>query len=229
MSFSAHASRLTVILLPAASQQQQQRRPDDASMSFGMRFLSRGQQIVKWSGRGVVIGIQSVAVLHLVSYHLGYVRNSTGASMIPTLAPDGDILLHLRIPFYQLLLRTSQRWEKLRGGSAADETEDTSDSVWESIQLRKTRNTLRLKLGDLVVATSPANPSKQVCKRVLGLPGDTVLMDPRFKDSASVIVPRGHVFLAGDNLANSTDSRNYGTVPMGLIQGRVVARVSRLT
>jgi inner membrane protease subunit 1 len=38
-------------------------------------------------------------------------------------------------------------------------------------------------------------------------------------------VPEGHVFLAGDNLPWSRDSRNYGPVPMGLINGKIVARV----
>ncbi|TSM20269.1 Mitochondrial inner membrane protease subunit 1 [Bagarius yarrelli] len=36
-----------------------------------------------------------------------------------------------------------------------------------------------------------------------------------------VAVPRGHVWLEGDNLQNSTDSRSYGPVPYGLIRGRV--------
>lgn len=40
-----------------------------------------------------------------------------------------------------------------------------------------------------------------------------------------VQIPEGHVFLAGDNLPWSRDSRNYGPVPMGLINGKIIARV----
>jgi mitochondrial inner membrane protease subunit 1 len=35
------------------------------------------------------------------------------------------------------------------------------------------------------------------------------------------VVPQGHVWLQGDNLNNSTDSRSYGAVPLALVRGRV--------
>lgn len=41
-------------------------------------------------------------------------------------------------------------------------------------------------------------------------------------------VPQGHVWLQGDNVVNSTDSRNYGPVPAALVKGKVVYRVSAL-
>lgn len=37
-------------------------------------------------------------------------------------------------------------------------------------------------------------------------------------------VPDGHVWLVGDNLPWSRDSREYGPVPMGLIVGKVLAK-----
>jgi len=39
-------------------------------------------------------------------------------------------------------------------------------------------------------------------------------------------VPRGHVWLEGDNLENSSDSRSYGPVPYGLLRSRVIYKVS---
>lgn len=43
--------------------------------------------------------------------------------------------------------------------------------------------------------------------------------------SKEIYVPKGMVWLEGDNSENSADSRMYGPVPMGLIQSRVVCKV----
>lgn len=40
-----------------------------------------------------------------------------------------------------------------------------------------------------------------------------------------IYVPKGMVWLEGDNSENSTDSRTYGPVPIGLIQSRVLYKV----
>ncbi len=90
----------------------------------------------------------------------------------------------------------------------------------------------QLAVGDIVVARSPVNPRHTVCKRVAGLPGGRV--DPlgrphasssSFSPSSSIPIPPGHVWLQGDNAANSTDSRAYGPVPLALVRGRVRWRV----
>ena len=82
-----------------------------------------------------------------------------------------------------------------------------------------------IALGDVVIARSPVNPKQFVCKRVLGVAGDTVCSDPTVDGAPMVSVPVGHVWLQGDNMHNSTDSRAYGPVPAGLVKGRVVYRV----
>lgn len=86
-----------------------------------------------------------------------------------------------------------------------------------------------LQRGQLVTAVSPLNPSHQVLKRVVGLGGDTVLVDPSGEHGERdrwVKVPKGSVWLAGDNASNSIDSRDYGPVPEGLLKGVVIAKVS---
>ncbi|NXV40094.1 IMP1L protease, partial [Rissa tridactyla] len=51
-----------------------------------------------------------------------------------------------------------------------------------------------------------------------------LLLNFNFHKSA-LIVPKGHVWLEGDNLRNSTDSRCYGPVPYGLIRGRICFKI----
>lgn len=38
-------------------------------------------------------------------------------------------------------------------------------------------------------------------------------------------VPRGHVWLQGDNLLHSRDSREYGPIPLALVRGKVLCQV----
>lgn len=81
-----------------------------------------------------------------------------------------------------------------------------------------------IRKGDVVIATSVQNPRQRVCKRVLGLEGDVVDV-PGMGEGQRVRVPKGHVWLQGDNALNSTDSRHYGPVPYATLRGRVVTKV----
>ncbi|KAJ2786110.1 hypothetical protein H4R18_000142 [Coemansia javaensis] len=83
----------------------------------------------------------------------------------------------------------------------------------------------RLRVGDLVVYHSPADPGRRAIKRVLGAAGDVLCVDPTRDRLAYVQIPRGHVWLQGDNYSNSTDSRAYGPIPLALVRGRVLACV----
>jgi inner membrane protease subunit 1 len=84
-----------------------------------------------------------------------------------------------------------------------------------------------LKRGDLVTFRSPSNPLTLVCKRIIGLPGDVVNVDPIDLEMSKqhCLVPEGHVWVQGDNATASIDSRTYGPLPMGLIQAKIACRV----
>ena len=104
-----------------------------------------------------------------------------------------------------------------------------------------------LKLGDIVQAQHPLFPRMAIGKRVVGMPGDYVLRDENLAATAGgawvegfgdgraeqpgnherseplmVQVPEGHVWLAGDNMAWSRDSRFYGPVPLALIKAKTL-------
>ncbi|KFM79088.1 Mitochondrial inner membrane protease subunit 1, partial [Stegodyphus mimosarum] len=74
--------------------------------------------------------------------------------------------------------------------------------------------------GDIIVSRSPSNPKLFICKRVKAIPGDKVR-----RGFVTQVVPQGHVWLEGDNRHNSTDSRTYGPVPIGLLRSRAICRI----
>lgn len=100
--------------------------------------------------------------------------------------------------------------------------------------LKKYRLGRGIEIGDCVVALKPTDPDQRVCKRVTGMPGDLILVDPSNISDASgeddgesfnqfIRVPEGHCWVTGDNLAHSLDSRTYNCMPLGLIKGKIVA------
>ena len=76
------------------------------------------------------------------------------------------------------------------------------------------------KKGDVVISHCPYDIDKTVCKRIAAVEGETVVFGEQ-----EIVVPRGHVWLLGDNVNNSTDSRRYGAVSTQLIIGRVALKV----
>jgi mitochondrial inner membrane protease subunit 1 len=82
--------------------------------------------------------------------------------------------------------------------------------------------------GDVVVAASPTDPKKSVCKRIRAVEGDTVkvpMTDHGGFRYETHEIPKGHVWLQGDNPLNSTDSRQYGPVPVTMLKYRIFCRV----
>ncbi|KAK1780392.1 mitochondrial inner membrane protease [Copromyces sp. CBS 386.78] len=101
-----------------------------------------------------------------------------------------------------------------------------------------------VKVGDLVVYQIPISTSGELgVKRIMGMPGDYVLVDTPVPgggtvegevlgerpggdgDDIMIQVPEGHCWVVGDNLTASRDSRTFGPVPLALIRGKVFAKI----
>lgn len=107
--------------------------------------------------------------------------------------------------------------------------------------------------GDVVVFKYPKNPKQYFIKRLIGLPGETVLVDSKgnvfIKDKDGKIVltldepyvahPKegpveralkdGEYFMMGDNRAGSFDSRAWGPVDRDLLIGKAFLRLFPLS
>lgn len=93
--------------------------------------------------------------------------------------------------------------------------------------------------GDIIVFDFPLNPNEELIKRVIGLPGDTILVDngqvyvngqllnepyisnaPRYTGSWNV--KEGEIFVLGDNRNNSNDSKDWGLLPAENVVGKAI-------
>jgi signal peptidase I len=102
-----------------------------------------------------------------------------------------------------------------------------------------------IQRGDIVLFRFPLGTTGRAIKRVVALAGDRVRISARSvivegrairiaggpSDTArrirTELVPRGHVFLLGDNAAASIDSRSFGAVPETEIVARSLLVIDR--
>jgi signal peptidase I len=95
------------------------------------------------------------------------------------------------------------------------------------------------QLGDVVVFHYPRDPEQEYIKRVIGISGDQVKISsgqvyvndqpiaepyiaapPRYQ--SEWLVPEGSLFVLGDNRNNSSDSHNWGPVPIENVIGKAL-------
>lgn len=82
-----------------------------------------------------------------------------------------------------------------------------------------------LQRGEIVVFSTPHDPSKIAVKRIVGLPGDKIRPLEGFEGGDEVIVQHHHMWVEGDadDREKSRDSNWYGQISQNLVIGRVVA------
>ena len=105
-------------------------------------------------------------------------------------------------------------------------------------------NKLAVKLndiqrGDIIVFHFPQNVKEDYIKRIIGLPGDSIVIrankvyvnnqeitesyisaEPAY--NGTWVVPEGNLFVLGDNRNQSSDSHSWGYVPINLVVGKAL-------
>lgn len=93
--------------------------------------------------------------------------------------------------------------------------------------------------GDIIVFHYPLHPEEDYIKRVIGLPGDSVIIgggqvivngeeleEPYIAASPTYsnqwTVPEGQIFVLGDNRNQSSDSHSWGFVPTEKVVGKAM-------
>jgi signal peptidase I len=131
-------------------------------------------------------------------------------------------------------------------GASMEPTFHTEEYIFTSKVTYKFRDYHR---GDVVVFKSPKNPDIEYIKRIIGVPGDVVMVkdnevfvnnkqltEPYIADKTPlweggymvdgepVTVPEGYLLVMGDNRPRSSDSREFGPIVMESIVGQVFYR-----
>jgi len=92
----------------------------------------------------------------------------------------------------------------------------------------KTINKNTIKTKDLLLDPNNNNSNNKITgdsKTLVKIVKEEIKNMERRVPLAEIIIPPGHVWIEGDNTKNSSDSRYYGPVPIGLIKSRVILRV----
>lgn len=131
-------------------------------------------------------------------------------------------------------------------GASMEPTFHTGEYILTSRVTYKMRSYQR---GDVIVFKSPRNPDIEYIKRIIGLPGDRIMIkdselyvnnivvkepyisaptnlwDQGFtKNGVEFTVPQDELFVMGDNRPRSSDGREFGPIPTASVIGQVFYR-----
>lgn len=140
-----------------------------------------------------------------------------------------------------ILLARTVRIAVVHGHSMAPSLKEGDYLVTETVSPRLGN----IERFDLIVFNCPALGGREVVKRVIALPGETVkisvgrvyvdgkeLEQPFLRSGGYAhwgpgVVPEGSYFVLGDNRVSSVDSTAWGPIPARLVTGVVRAKISQ--
>lgn len=131
-------------------------------------------------------------------------------------------------------------------GASMEPSFNSGDYILTSRVTYKFRD---MERGDVVVFNAPKNPDIEYIKRIIGLPGDKIVIRGQevyvndqimtenyitaktnvwetgcIQEDVEYVVPPGEVFVMGDNRPMSSDSREFCSIPIQSVVGAVFFR-----
>jgi signal peptidase I len=152
-------------------------------------------------------------------------------------------IVGLSILFLPLFLLTNYYRPFQVAGDAMYPTLQNNEYYITDIKGARDGNVTR---GDIVVFKAPKDPEKDYVKRIIGIPGDKImikeeniylnsqLLDDKYANGTSTypgvfaaegeefIVPENSYYVIGDNRPYSSDSREWGFVPKENLVGKIM-------
>ena len=199
--------------------------------------------------------MMGLGIVHCFKNYVMDITLCSGPSMLPTINESDEIILIDRFTIlrgsiqdgttissrtqaailrleqerFSLGVPSSNMWNAIRmgvGGSIDDQKQSSTHGmgIFTTWRIIIEHMISPISVGDVVISQNPNRPGT-ICKRILGLPGDHVVVLNGSGGTNIQIVPDYHVWLEGDNANNSLDSRQSGPIPLALLRGRAVARI----
>lgn len=202
---------------------------DDKNLPIKEKSLVR--EIFEW----VVCLLIAFVIAILVRYYLFTPTLVKQTSMTPTILDGERVLINrvvrtFNLPLYRGDIITFEKPVRTNDGCGVY---DERHGLWDFF------------LHDVIEVTKVS-----FIKRVIGLAGDHVeikdgnvyvndqklsevylngVKTPITGEYHDIVVPEGYIFVMGDNRNGSSDSREFGCIPLEKVEGRVTYRIWPLT
>jgi signal peptidase I len=196
-------------------------------------------------GPGILVGLILLPTVSVVVVYVGACVDAWRLAQRPqTRSPQLHsafygflVLLGMSYPFLVLETLRDRSYQAYRmvGESMAPTLTDGDRMLVNKSALRRGALPRSPERGAVVAFRSPEDPSLTWVKRVVGLPGDTVQIHggqvqvnqraiapaPAELETGSITVPPHSMYVLGDDLLRSRDSRHFGTVALADLRGVV--------
>ena len=178
--------------------------------------------------------------LHVASGHMWVQPKPSHKSLIGLAFGCSLTALKVILPL-AVIASLSFNYSEVRGASMMPGIHDRDRILVDHVSYAFTG----VDRGDIIVMRYPLDPSLDYIKRVVGLPGDDVVIqygglwingqpveqpyvDMKSLDPSTTLhttVQKDHYFVLGDNRLRSSDSREFGQVNKNLVRGKVRFRI----